>query len=147
MNRVDIVSTLWTAAGALRGWKRGLSDEAYRLVRLGVAFGAGCGLYGAVSRLLGRIFSTEHGATSAVGFVGTMAGAWWILHAVRKGFTAWIASRWPKQQAVGGAIAGGLRALVAAMGAVAAWLLATDASGVAENTVMGRIVSVFIHSP
>lgn len=142
MNIIDLISAAYVAFGAIRGRKRGMADEAYRLLRIGVSFLAGCGLYGLVSDLLKQVLAMGGDVSGPVGFVAIMAGAWSLLRFARKRLTAWIALRFASHASLGGAIAGGLRTAVWVLSLVSAFHLAGSAPGheqVAEQSLVGRI--------
>lgn len=144
MNIVDLVSGAYVAYGAARGRKRGLADEAYRLLRIGISFAAGCGLYGLVSDLLRQVLSLGADVSGPVGFVAIVAGAWSLLRFARKRLTAWIAVRFASHASLGGAIAGGLRTAVWVLSLVSAFHLAGSAPGhdkVSEQSLVGRFAS------
>lgn len=142
MNAVDLVAAAYVAYGAARGRRRGLADEAYRLLRVGVSFAAGCGLYGLVSDLLKKALALGADVSGPLAFVATMAGAWSLLRFLRKWLMAWIAARFAPHAAVGGAVAGGIRTLVWTLALVSAFHLAGSAPGreqVSERSLVGRI--------
>jgi hypothetical protein len=142
VNVVDLISAAYVAFGAVRGRKRGLADEAYRLLRVGISFAAGCGLYGLMSDLLKNVLSLGADVSGPVGFVATMAGAWALLRMAKRRLTAWIAARFASHAAIGGAVAGGIRSLVWVLALVSAFHLAGSAPGrqqVSEQSLVGRI--------
>lgn len=146
---IDAVSAAYVACGVYRGRKRGLSDEAYRLLRLGGAFASGCGLHGLVSGGLDRILSLGGGVSGPVAFVGTMAGSWWALRLVKRRFLEWAAARFEPYIRIGGAVAGGLRAAILALSLLGAFSLATHAPGhdvVQQGSWMGRFAAWIVQA-
>ena len=142
MSPVDLIAAAYVAYGAARGRKRGLADESYRLLRVGLSFVAGCGLYGLVSGFLKQVLSVGADVSGPVGFVATMAGAWALLRLVRQRLTAWIGTRFSRHAAVGGAVAGALRTLIWVLALVSAFHLAGSAPGreqISEQSLVGRI--------
>lgn len=143
MNAIDLIAVVYTGISVARGRRRGLADESYRLLRMGVAFGAGCGLYGLVSGALGHLLSLAPAVSGPVGFAGTVGGAWLLLRALKKRLTVWIAARFAPQQEVGGMIAGGLRALVLTMSVLATGVLA-GGGGLVATSWLARIARFFV---
>lgn len=124
MSPVDGIVAVYVAYGVYRGRARGLADEAYRLLRVGVALLAGCGLYGVVSDLISRVIYTGDAVSGPVGFVATMLGTWSVLRVVRTKFTAALETRFAGLAEAGGAMAGGLRTAVMASSAMITAVLA-----------------------
>lgn len=143
MNVIDLLSAAYIGISAARGRKRGLADESYRLLRLGVAFGAGCGLYGLVSGAIESLLSLAPTVSGPVGFAGTVGGAWMLLRGLKQKLTAWVAVRFAPHQAVGGMIAGGLRALLMALSALATGILA-GGEGVVATSWLARVARFFV---
>lgn len=142
MSIVDLISAAYVAYGAARGKKRGLADEAYRLLRVGVSFAAGCGLYGLVSDLLKQVLSMGSDVSGPVGFAATMGGAWALLRFAKQKLTAWITARFAPHAALGGAVAGGIRSMVWVLALVSMFHLAGSAPGreqISEQSLVGRI--------
>lgn len=135
MNIADIIAGAYVAFGAWRGRARGLADEGYRLLRLGVAFAAGCGLYGVVSGLLKHAISMAGDVSAPVAFAGTVGGTWWLLSALKKKVIAVLAARFAPYAQIGGAVAGGVRTLLLVLSIVGVFHLAGRAPG--RDTVVG----------
>lgn len=142
MNIVDAVSAAYVAFGAYRGRKRGFSDEAYRLLRMAIAFVAGCGLYGVVSQLIGKVLSLGGEVSGPVAFLGTVGGAWLLLRKLKRGFIAWVFAKTKPYEGLGGAVAGGVRALLIVVSIVAALSLAGKTPG--GDSFAGRIVDLVL---
>ncbi len=140
MNGLDLLGAGYIAFSAWRGRRRGLADEAYRLLRLGVAFGTGCGLYGLVSDGLGRLLSLAPALSGPLGFAGTVGGTWLLLRALRRKLAEWIGARFPTHQATGGLIAGGLRGFTLTMSVMATGVLAGGGGPVAGSW-LGQIAA------
>ena len=139
---VDALAAAYVAYGVMRGRKRGLPDEAYRLLRFGTAFAAGCGLYGLVSDIIGKILSLAGDVAAPLAFVGTVGGAWWLLRVVKQSFLAWSSARFAPFIQTGGAVAGGLRTALVVLSIVATFSMAERAPGhaaVSRETWVGRI--------
>lgn len=138
MSVLDLISAAYVAYGAWRGRARGLAEEGYRLLRMAIAFAAGCGLYGLVGDLLSRVLSLGGDVSGPVGFVGVMGGSWYILRTLKTKLTAWLSARFAAQARVGGMIAGGLRTLIIVLSIVGVLNLAgrEDVSG---RSVVARI--------
>lgn len=142
MNPVDVIAAAYIAFGAWRGRMRGLADEGYRLVRLLIAFVAGCGLYGVVSGALKQAFSLAGGVSAPLAFVLTVGIAWWFTRWIKKTITTLIAARFMKHEKLGGLIAGGLRVLIIVISVAGLFHLADKAPGrdsVSEESIIGRI--------
>lgn len=143
MNLLDLGGLAYISIAAARGRKRGLADESYRLLRLGTAFGAGCGLHELVHGLLERVLALAPSYSGPLAFAGTVGGAWLLLRALKRTLTAWIAARFPAQQAMGGMVAGGLRGLVMTLSVLATGLLAGGGGPVARSW-LARLAAVFV---
>lgn len=144
MHAVDVVTLVYVAFSAVRGKRRGLALESYGLLRWVVALATGTGLYGWISNLLQHLFALGGNASSALGFVGTVASAWALLRFVKRRMTEWVASRWAPYAAVGGAVAGGLRAFVVLVSLMGVFHLArptADRAAAADASWMARIAS------
>lgn len=143
MNLLDGMVAVYVAYGAQRGRKRGLAEEAYRLLRVGVALLAGCGLYGLVSGLIGKVLSLGSDVSGPVGFVATMLGAWSLLRVVRARVVAWVTATYQPYAAVGGAIAGGVRNLILAVSAMITAHLAGRSGFLAESG-LGKLIAMLV---
>lgn len=142
MNVVDLLAAASVAGGALRGRKRGLADEAYRLLRVGISFAAGCGLYGFVSDLLGKVLSLGGDVSGPMGFIATMGGTWSVLRLLRQKLQSLVDAHLARHAAVGGAVAGGIRAFVWVLAILSAFHLAGSAPGreqLSEKSLAGQI--------
>ena len=140
MNLLDAMIAAYVAYGANRGRQRGLADESYRLFRLAIAFGAGCGLYGLVSDALGKALSLGSVESGPVAFVATTLGAWALLRSLKGRFVAFVAARYAKHSAVGGAIAGGLRNLILSLSGLITAHLAGRNGGWLDESALGSVV-------
>lgn len=138
MNPIDLISGAYIAFGAWRGRARGLADEGYRLFRMAVAFTAGCGLYGLVSKLLGRALSLGGEVTGPLGFLAVGGASWYLLRAFKARMMGFLNDRWMAQARIGGLLAGALRTLIIAMSVVGVLNLAgrEDVSG---RSVVARL--------
>lgn len=143
MNLLDGLVAVYVAYGAQRGRKRGLAEEAYRLLRVGVALIAGCGLYGLVSDLIGKVLATGSEISGPVGFVATMVGAWSLLRVLRARVVAWVTAKYQPYAAVGGAVAGGLRNLTLALSAMITAQLAGRSGFLAESG-LGKLIAMLV---
>ncbi len=139
MSILDGISAAYIAFGAWRGRANGLAQEGYRLFRMAVAFGAGCGLYGLISDLLSRTLSIGGDVSGPVGFASVMGGSWFLLRKLRIGMQAWIAARFGAHARVGGLIAGGLRAIVIVLSLVGVLNLAGRKE--AGGSIVGSVSS------
>jgi len=124
MSPVDGIVAVYVAYGVYRGRARGLAEEAYRLVRVGVALLAGCGLYSVVSDLISKVIYAGDAVSGPVGFVATMLGTWSVLRVVRTKFVNLLETKYAGLAQTGGAIAGGLRTAVLAFSAMITAFLA-----------------------
>ncbi|HMP75209.1 MAG TPA: CvpA family protein [Kiritimatiellia bacterium] len=138
MNTIDLISALYVAFGAWRGRARGLADEGFRLLRMAVAFAAGCGLYGLVSGLLKKLLSLGGDISGPMGFALTLGGAWYLLGLAKKSFAAFLTARFAPHAALGGAIAGALRTLLIVLSVVGVLNLSNQ-DGVSGGSVVSRI--------
>lgn len=144
MNAVDLVSGAYVVYGALRGLKRGLADEAYRLIRVGVALVAGCGLYDWLSQGLESLLNLAPGISDTTGFIATFAGAFAALRLGRRKLTEWIrAKAGPRVEALGGSVAGLFRAGVALTALMTALHLSPADTRSADESWIGKIAGVF----
>lgn len=140
MNPVDGIVAAYVAFGVYRGKARGLADESFRLVRVGVAMLAGCGLYGVVSDLIGKVIYAGDAVSGPVGFVGTMLATWSVLRVVRTKFVNLLETRYAGLAQLGGAIAGGLRTAVLSSSAMITAVLAGH-----ENWLGGSWLGGLLH--
>ena len=139
MNMVDGLVAAYVAFGANRGRRRGLAEEVYRLLRVSLAMVAGCGLYSLVGDLVGKVLSLGADISGPVGFVGSMLGAWSLLRLLKARLVDWGSLRFHSFIEVGGAIAGGLRALVLALAAMLTAHLAGRSAFMADS-VLGKVI-------
>ena len=112
MNPLDFVALAAMAFGAWRGRARGLPVEAYRLLRLAVAFAAGVGLYRLLARAIRAALAVGGEVSGTVAFVASVLGAWALTRRLKRAMTAFIAARWARHARTGGAVAGAVRALL-----------------------------------
>lgn len=77
---IDILSSVYVLFGTFRGRRRGVPEELYRLVRTGLAFLSGLGLYGLVQSTM----QTIPGFAGAAGFALSYAGVFVLLRKTRK---------------------------------------------------------------
>ncbi|MCO5060428.1 MAG: CvpA family protein [Kiritimatiellae bacterium] len=131
MNLVDALSVLYVAFGAWRGRARGLADEGFRLLRMGVAFLMGCGIYGWISSLLKKALSLGGDVSGPIGFLAVLLGTWFLFRFMKKSLIAFVAARFTRVAGLGGAIAGGIRTLLIVLSVVGVLSLAQrdDVSG------------------
>ena len=143
MNLIDLGAVAYTGFSAARGRRRGLADESYRLLRLGVAFGAGCGLFSLVHGLVAKVLSLDHTQSGPLVFVGTVGGTWLLLRSLKKKFTAWVATRFAAHQAIGGLVAGGLRGLLLTLSVLVTGVLA-GGGGAVTDSWLARLARFFV---
>lgn len=139
MNPVDGIVAAYVAYGAYRGRTRGLADEAYRLVRVGLALLAGCGLYGLVSDLIGKVIYAGDAVSGPVGFVATMLGTWSVLRVLRTKFVNLLETKYAGLAQVGGAVAGGLRTAVLSSSAMITAYLAGHEGWLGNSWLAGLL--------
>lgn len=142
MSIPDILSLAYMGYGAVRGLKRGLAREVSRLVQIGGAFIAGCGLYDVVGNLLDAVLPLGRGFAGLVAFVATGGGVWALIYRFRRLLESWLTARLAKaQQAIGGLIAGVSRAIVIVAAAFSAANLSPVQqvrTAVVEKSFIGR---------
>lgn len=146
---VDLVAGAYVVYGTVRGRKRGLADESFRLVRFAVALAAGCGLYGLISQGAERLLSLAGDISAPVVFAGTVGGSWWLLRALKHRFKAWVGARFMPYARAGGAVAGGLRTALVVLGAVGVLTLAGRVPGsdsVRQDSVVGRVAAWIVRA-
>lgn len=143
MNALDLAGVAYIAFGVWRGRVRGLADEGYRLVRMVIAFVAGCGLYGFISALLKKLFSTTGSISTPLAFVITIAGAWWLTRLLKKTLTTVLAARFAKYSKIGGMIAGGIRLFLIVLSIAGLFHLSSDAMGndASAKSIFGQIAT------
>lgn len=129
MSAVDLIAAAYIAFGIWRGRMRGLADEGYRLIRMLLAFVAGCGLYGFISALLKKLFSMTGGISAPLAFIIALGGAWWLTRTLKKTLATLLAARFAKYSKVGGMIAGGVRLFLVVLSIAGLFHLASDALG------------------
>jgi uncharacterized membrane protein required for colicin V production len=139
MNPVDALVGVYVGYGALRGRSRGLAQESYRLLRVGVALVAGCGLFGLVSDAISQLVHLGPTLSGPVGFLVTSVGAWSVMRVLREKFLNLMETRFSRVAEIGGAVAGALRTLALSSGAMITAHLA-GSSGLLENSWLGRLM-------
>jgi hypothetical protein len=140
MQMLDLISAAYVAYGAWRGRARGLAEEGYRLFRMAVAFAAGCGLYGLISKLLAGLLSVGGDVSGPIGFVSVMGGSWYALRVLKAKLTAFLSSRFAAQARIGGLVAGGLRTLIIVL-SIAGVLNLAGREDVSERSVVSRVAA------
>jgi hypothetical protein len=140
MHLLDLIFGAFVAYGAWRGRARGLADEGYRLFRMAVAFTAGCGLYGLISKLLAGLLSVGGDVYGPIGFVSVMGGSWYALRVLKAKLTAFLSSRFAAQARIGGLVAGGLRTLIIVL-SIAGVLNLAGREDVSERSVVSRVAA------
>ncbi|HEY8240500.1 MAG TPA: CvpA family protein [Kiritimatiellia bacterium] len=144
MTALDAITLGYMGFSAWRGRKRGLADETYRLTRVATALLAGCGLYGAISHGIDALVHLAPGVSDTVGFVASFAGAFALLRAARRRLIDWVHARVRGPAlALGGALAGAVRAVVIIVTIVTALRISPVENASAERSWIGRIASVF----
>jgi uncharacterized membrane protein required for colicin V production len=149
MNMLDGVMLAYAAWSGARGAKRGLPDEAYRLLRLVVSLGAGCGLFAIVNKIVASVMALGGDTTGGgLGFAGGLALAFIAMRKLRAGVTAAV-QHWADQKIIrpGGALLGALRGAIAIITLVAfvqvtPWI--PSRNGMAHHSIVGRLVSQFV---
>jgi len=151
MNYVDGIIAVYIAYAAVRGAKRGVAVEGYRLVRLAISFAVGCGVFPLLHRLSSAVLSSQTENAGGLGFVLGLVAAFFAMRALRSGLTALIQRKLGEKFArSGGAIAGGVRALAAASALAVFLHLAPWIPGratVTESSLVGRAVGFFVSEP
>lgn len=143
MNPVDLVGAAYIAFGIWRGRARGLADEGYRLIRMLIAFVAGCGLYGFIAALLKKVFSMSGGISTPLAFVLVLGGAWWLTRLLKKTLTTVLAARFARHARLGGMIAAGIRVFLIVLSIAGLFHLSSDALGsdAAAKSFFGQIAT------
>ena len=120
---------------------RGFGDEVFRLVRLGTAYLAGCGLYETVGNGLDRLFAPA--VSDTVGFIVSFVGAYALVRLARRKLVATVAARFRGSAvALGGAVAGALRAGVVATTLMTALHISPVENRAADQSWIGQRVAV-----
>ncbi len=143
MNGFDGATAAVMAYGAWRGMRRGVAQEAYRMVRMLVALAAGCGLYGLVARGIGQLAG---GTSGAGGFLVAFGGAYALVRAAKRRFLAWVEARTSSWARWSGGAAGAVRGLAAMLAAGAVLNVSPFAAlkdGVLGGSAVGRVASWF----
>jgi hypothetical protein len=146
---LDLLTATFVAVGVAWGRRSGLPKESYRLLRLITALVVGCGFYGLIARGLERLLSRLGDLSAPLAFIITVGGAWWILRAVRRRYMAWVGARFDRYARPGGAIAGGLRALLLAVTILAALGLAGSVPGrdsARHGSLVGRLAGWIVRA-
>lgn len=113
-NIFDILTAVYVGLGSWRGGRRGLTFELPRLIWLLLFILTGCSLSHWMRLLFSKIGAVTGQAAGGLGFLGVFAAAFIVARRLRARFGQWLAQRLPVEtvQKRGGAVAGGLRALV-----------------------------------
>lgn len=144
MNGFDYAALAVLGSAIMRGYKRGLAVEFYRLFRMLVALLAGTGLYGILSDLLTSMLNVKSGIADPVMFLGSSLAVWSLLRRLRVWMEAMILAKLPKNyQAIGGAVAAGLKSALLLGGVVTLFSLADWLPGhesIAQDSITSQIV-------
>jgi len=148
MNEFDYAALAVLGSAIMRGYKRGLSVEFYRLFRMTVALLAGTSLYGMLSDGLSGVLNVKSGIADPAMFLGSTVVVWSLLRRLRSWMEAWILARFPqKYQATGGAVAAGMKAAILLGGVVTLFNLADWLPGhafISRDSATSAIVHFFI---
>jgi uncharacterized membrane protein required for colicin V production len=143
MSALDAITLGYMGIAAVRGARRGVGDEVFRLVRVGTALLAGCGLYETVSNALDAVFGSASAVSDTTGFIASFGGAYLLIRMARRQLVAWVAARVSGfARTVGGALAGALRAGVVVAALMTALHISPVENKAAEESWVGRKVSV-----
>ncbi|HMP90859.1 MAG TPA: CvpA family protein [Kiritimatiellia bacterium] len=148
MNGFDYIALAALVSAALRGYRQGLAAEFYRLLRLSVALLAGTSLYSMVGDLITNVLNIKASLADPAMFVGISVTVWSLLRRFRLWLEAWLRARVTgKYQAMGGALAAGLKALLLTGGLVTLFSMASWMPGhetVAQDSMFARLLAPFI---
>lgn len=148
MHILDIFAVLAMAIGYVRGRRRGLDRELYKLINLAVAILFGCGLFRVISRGLTYLTGLASDRAGLAGFLAAMLGALFVMHLCRRRLRARLAARFGGEQRrhLAGLVGLG-RWGVGVVGVVAALVL-TDLSNVTrpltEHSVLGKLLAAML---
>jgi len=148
MNGFDYIALAALVAAALRGYRQGLAVEFYRLFRMGVALIAGTSLYSIFSGMLTSVLNIKSGFADPAMFLGSSVLVWNLLKRLRLWMETWLRAKVTgKYQAVGGAVAAGLKTLIfigafTALFGMASWMPGHNA--VARDSVTSKILQPFL---
>lgn len=144
MNLIDLFTAGYVAFGFKRGRKRGASEELYRLVRMGLAFLGGLGLFAFVRSLLISLFGLEGGLAGAAGFLASFAAVFTALHLIRVRIHSALKVRCQSLGTLAGGVIGGVRAAILSLAllfsAVLSKLPLMD-TWVSEGSFIGKMLN------
>lgn len=148
MNLIDGVAAAYAAVAAVRGSRRGVADEGYRLLRLLVSFLAGCGLFTLFDKLLDNVLASTLGDSRGVGFAAGLGAAFFLLRKLKASAVAFLQKQFAeKYNRLGGAAAGLVRALTATTALIAFLQMSPWIPGgrsAARDSLIGRVMRVFV---
>ena len=151
MNGFDLLAVIGLGWSARRGYRRGLSEELFRLLRLGLALLAGTGLYHGVAGGLAAITPLSEGLSQSIGFAGSTVGVWLLLSRLRRLLRRTVEDRvaagWAQ---TGGAILATAKSLLAIVGIVATAYVGSGLpfrEAIAENSWIGHAISRVLPQP
>jgi len=143
MNIIDLLTALYVGLGFNRGRKRGASEELYRLVRTGLAFLGGLGLFAFVRSVLVSVLGVEGGVAGALGFLASFAAVFALLRLIRVQIRVALKAKFGHLSALAGGIVGavrsGVNSLVVLVAAVLSGLPALE-EWVTDGSFIGHIV-------
>ncbi len=148
MNAYDLAAIGYTGFAAWRGKKRGAGEEAYRLLRVGVALIAGSGLYSLFTGVLSSVSDRLPAFSGAVGFVAVFVGALYLMRKIRGLIVTRVNAVWGDKGAPIAAAFGAVRGFTVALSAgIAAALTRVDAieNLVLQDSWLGAVIRMFVH--
>jgi hypothetical protein len=148
MNFVDLIAIAGLGVGYLRGRKRGLDRELYRLINVGLLMVGGCGLFKLIGKGLSFLPFLSAENSGLPGFLLGMGVAFVVVRKIRKGLRAALAAKFgtASHRNTAGFV-GMARWGVVIVGVVAALVLSRVGvwmDPVTEGSLLGRAVAALL---
>jgi uncharacterized membrane protein required for colicin V production len=141
---VNFVAAGYLAWGGLKGRRRGLAIELPRLLSVTLAFVTGAGLSLWADHALSEVDKLTGQIVGALGWGGTLVGAFYLARQLRARMGQWILDQLPEETAEkrAGMAAGLFRTLVISL-IITLFLLHTPLAFLVRDSVMGGLARVF----
>lgn len=148
MNTFDLLSLGLVGAAAMKGRRRGLPQEAYRLFRWGIGLLAGCGLYSLANQFLSGLFPNVSGLS---GFLLGFGGAFALVRTAKTRLIRTLERKVSKERSqkaglVAGAIRGGIIAMSLATSAHVSPIFPWKGA-ITESSMVGTVTGWLFQEP
>ena len=139
MSIVDLVVVAGLGLGFVRGRKRGLGLELYKLVNIGIPILAGCGLYTLAGGVVSLIPGLGGEGSGLLGFLSVFAGTLFLMRIIRKKLRVYLVGRFGEASRTVAGVVGTTRVGVLLLGLLTGIQL-SPARFITEGSLFGRII-------